>query len=139
MNDVIDGASLASAPHYAPLLRAMQAGELVVVLPDRRSPPEFLAALPEIARPVLVLVRDDDGAATGPPGWASADRLGRWEGTVVLRAAAPVADHYRLAVHLTIARGILLCVETDRVRLPEWSALLDSEVRSARIKGSANG
>ena len=109
------------APHRVPLLREVRSGRLALVEPDREG---LISStrLKRLARPVLVLLGDDDEFPTGPDGWACAEGVLSWARHVVIHGAGARADDYLafgLAAQIT---GRLLVIETCSDRVEDWHA-----------------
>ncbi len=65
--DDIAAALTTAAPHQMPLIHAVRAGLIALVTPNRDATSGFLRETKRLSRPTLLLIGDDDHAATGPP------------------------------------------------------------------------
>ena len=100
-----------------PLVRAAQAGHVrwIAHIRGTRVSPSLL----ESGEPTIIVIGDDDGAATGPAGWPQADRLLGWSASALLHGAGAEAEHYALAVMMA-GLGRHLLVETASTFLEGW-------------------
>jgi hypothetical protein len=105
------------------LLRAIRAGVLNMVELDREGKLP-VRAMEKSARPVLVLIGDDDYAATGPTGWAATRRLLYWAKAGLVHATAADAASYRMAMRMTSAHRRVALIETDTAHAAQWSTAL---------------
>ena len=94
------------------LLRAVRRGAISLIeCPRSGIPPR--RALEDQRRPVLVLLGDDDYAATGPAGWAAMPRLLRWARGALVHGTGTDVPTYQAAVAGTLATGRFVLVETS--------------------------
>ena len=76
------------------------------------------------ARPVLVLVGDDDATPSGPADWPQAERLLRWCRYEVVHSTGAERGHYAAAVAGALVHRRALLIETATACEPAWLALL---------------
>ncbi len=82
------------------------------------------AKLATLRKPTILLVADDDGAASGPLTWRCAKPAGRWAAAVMVHGAGAEPAHYRAAIKAaTLAQRVLL-VETDSRHAMAWARFL---------------
>lgn len=82
------------------------------------------AKLATLRRPVILLIGDDDDAATGPLSWRCARPAGRWAAAVMVHGAGPKAEHYQAAITaVALVRRVLL-VETSSTHVMAWARFL---------------
>lgn len=80
--------------------------------------------LKNTARPLVVLLGDDDYATTGPTGWAAMPGFLRWASGALVHATGGDVPSYQMAIGLALVRPRFLLVETDSVHAEEWGAVL---------------
>jgi hypothetical protein len=119
---IIHAAAL-NLPGRVELLRAVQRGDINLVEPCRDAVVPG-RVLKNMARPLVVLLGDDDYAATGPAGWATVPRLLRWASSALVHASGGDVPSYRLAIAMALARPRFLLIETDSAHAAEWDATL---------------
>ena len=100
-----------------PLLHAARVGQVRWIAHIRGT---YIApSLLNSRKPTIIVVGDDDGAATGPAGWPQADLLLRWSASAILHGAGAKSEHYDLAVMMA-GLGRHLLVETASTFLENW-------------------
>lgn len=95
----------------------------LVGIPGRATafPAAKLAAL---RKPAIVLIGDDDDAASGPLTWRCAKQAGCWAAAVMVHGAAAKAEHYHAAIGAAaLARRVLL-IETSSAHAMAWGRFL---------------
>lgn len=115
--------SLPEWSHYLPLISAVHAGHIALVLLAREGRLLETAGGLAADMPTLVLIGDDDDAPTGPSGWADAEQAMRWARATVLHATGAQPEHFRMAVEMTLHHQRVTMVETSSAQLPAWFAL----------------
>lgn len=110
-------------PWAVPLYRAVRAGDINLITPQRDAQVQK-AVLANTRRPCVVLLGDDDYRSTGPAGWACARRVRAWGGGAVLHATGGEARHYEAAVAAAVAYQRLILVETASTQQDAWLAFL---------------
>jgi hypothetical protein len=121
------------------LLRAIRAGVLNMVELDREGKLP-VRAMEKSARPVLLLIGDDDYAATGPTGWTATRRLLYWAKAGVVHATAADAASYQMAIRMTLAHRRCVLIETDTAHAAEWStALVAHRIRCIELMPGDGG
>lgn len=121
--DAIAHAEQIGAGHLVPVLRMVRTGALEFVIAPRGGlvPMRRLKAA---ARPVLVLVGDDDATPSGPADWPQAERLLRWCRFGVVHSAGAERGHYAAAVSGALVHRRALLIETTTACEPAWLALI---------------
>lgn len=119
-DQMIAGAAAGGADHLLPLLRAVRAGRLDLVIVERGGNVSF-KRLKQFRRPVLVLVGDDDYASTGPTGWLDVVRLVRWARYAMIHATGATQEIYAAAVDGAVVQRRFLLVETDSAHAHAWA------------------
>jgi hypothetical protein len=111
------------AGHLVPVLRMVRAGAMEFVIAPRGGlvPMRRLKAA---ARPVLVLVGDDDASPSGPADWPQAERLVRWCQFAVVHGAGAERGHYTAAASGALVHRRALLIETTTALEPAWLALI---------------
>jgi hypothetical protein len=104
-----------------PYFRAAQDDRLALVMASHGQ--RLATRILNDARPTLLILADDQPAATGPAGWPQAKKLMAWARGVILHAAAADASYSQIAVTGTIDTGRMLMVECSSRHHPEWLAL----------------
>ena len=74
---LIAHAATLNLPGRVELLRAVRAGAINLVEIERKAPAP-MRLIERSPRPVVMLLGDDDYAATGPAGWVAWQRLSYW-------------------------------------------------------------
>lgn len=74
--------------------------------------------------PTVLIVADDDYAASGPLGWKCARRLARWPHAVFVHGAGAEEHHYLAAIEAAERVGRLLLVETSSTFAWAWGRFL---------------
>jgi hypothetical protein len=116
-------ASTLNLPGRVELLRAVREGafNLVEVARDGAAP---MRAIERSQRPVMVVLGDDDYAATGPSGWAAWQRLSYWARGAMVHATGADVPTYRMAIGLALVTQRFLLIETDSVHAHDWENVL---------------
>jgi len=82
------------------------------------------AKLATLRKPAILLIGDDDDAASGPLTWRCAKQAGRWAAAVMVHGAAAKAEHYHAAIGAAaLARRVLL-IETSSAHAMVWGRFL---------------
>lgn len=115
----------------APLLRA--AGASALVLATAVGGTRISARVLKLQRPTVVLLADDQPAATGPDAWPQARRLARWARMVALHATGGQPEHYALFAQAAVLHERLLVVELEYCHLAAWRDLMLRERRPSEI------
>lgn len=105
--------------HRAELMCAVRDGAICVIEPRR----DFIVAmrvLKTTSRPTLVVVGDDDYAATGPDGWSTLPNLLRWARGAMVHGTGADISSYRAAIGMTLFHRKFVLVETDSAHVQEW-------------------
>lgn len=110
------------------VIKALQAGKIEVVWASRNDPPISISTLKRMGRPVLVIIGDDDYAASGPATWKSIRLLMRWSRGVIIHGAGAEAEHYATAVEGAIALGRIVMVETASSFIGAWAVEADAKL-----------
>lgn len=126
--------------HHIPLFQAAGAGRIAMTaLTDRLSRPN-INALRKARRPALILVGDDEGATTGPLGWAATAQLMGWAKGAVVHGSGGDRTSYMMAVLLAEDFGRLLLIETSSDAVASWAAaLVRAGVRTVCLKPTGDG
>lgn len=117
-------AYLFGATHLAPIFNAVIAGRVKLACATSRTMQFPRRAVKSSGLPALVLVGDDDDAATGPAGWRCATEAARWAKAAIVHGAGADVAFSQAAVEGAIAVGRFLLVETSSQFVRPWSALL---------------
>jgi hypothetical protein len=107
------------------LLRAVRAGVIARIEPDRLGVP-LRRVLDPSRRPTLVVLGDDDYASTGPSGWAALPRLLRWARGALVHGSGADAASYQAAIAGALATDRFVLVETSAQCAPEWGRVFDA-------------
>ena len=124
MDRAIDLMRRSGCHAHIPLFEAVRAGTLALVYVTDRTAPVSIGELKRMGKPVVVLIGDDDGQATGPAGWSCAVPVARWARTGLIHGAGAEAAHYRVAVAGAAAHRRLMLVETESRFIAQWAGLL---------------
>lgn len=133
LSDAINRAQHLGSHAYIPILEAVRAGRIACVFVTRRDGMVSNRTLKTFARPVMVIVGDDDHAATGPAGWPTTAPLMRWTRAVMVHGAGAEPDHYKAAVAGTEAHGRFVLVETSSQHVPAWMTCAADRVAVAIV------
>jgi hypothetical protein len=126
------------APYKLPLYRAIRSGEINLVQPERCA--ELPAALlQDRKRAVVILIGDDDGVETGPPGWVCTKTLQRWGLGALIHGAGGEAEHYQFAVTGALLVRRFVIVECASIHQPAWELALAPLMGTLTIRASGDG
>lgn len=125
LNRAIDVLRSTGAHAHVPLFEAVRSGSMALIYVTDRTATVSLQAVKQLSKPVLILIGDDDGKATGPAGWACAVSVTGWAKRAVVHGCGAEPDHYRAATVGAIASRRLVMVETESRYIAEWTALLE--------------
>ncbi len=103
-----------------PLYRAAAAGIIQLCEVPHGSALVPKKVLEHHARPLVIVIGDDDLGSPGPTGWPQARRLFRWARAAVVHGAAGKPEHYAAAVVIAGLAGRVLFVETNTQHAPAW-------------------
>ena len=109
------------APGRVPLFRALGDARIVLAGVPRGAGEISIGRLKRAQLPVLVLIEDDDHAASGPAGFPAAQRVLRWAHAVILHAAGGDAAHYEAAVEIAERHGRAVMIETSSDKAESWA------------------
>ena len=112
-----------------PLYRAASSTGSIALCQPSRGHQISASFLKRVARPLVVLLGDDDYSSTGPGGWQSTQRLLQWARAALLHGTGGTIAHYHVAVELTQQSKRLLLVETDAAHLPAWRLAVEATGR----------
>ncbi len=90
----------------------------------KRESPFPSSKMAEFTGPSIVLIGDDDDAATGPLKWRSATQAGRWANAVMVHGAGAEEHHYHAAIAAAELVGRVLVIETSSRHVDDWAAFL---------------
>jgi hypothetical protein len=121
------------APHYLPLIRAVQAGRLLVAAPTRQGTVS-LGRLRRSGRPAMVVIGDDDYGTTGPDGWACAERVLGWARQIIIHAAAGHPEDYAGIVAATQVVRRLVLIECASSAAMAWNQTAVAWGRQATLQ-----
>lgn len=82
------------------------------------------AKLATLRKPAILLIGDDDDAASGPLTWRCAKQAGRWAAAVMVHGAGAEPAHYHAAIQAAALTGRLLLVETSSQHAMAWGRFL---------------
>jgi hypothetical protein len=120
---LIAQASTLNLPGRVQLLRAVRGGAINLVEIERTAPAP-MRVIERSPRPVMVVLGDDDYAATGPAGWAAWQRLSYWARSALVHATGADVPTYRMAIGLAVVTRRFLLIETDSAHAHDWGAVL---------------
>lgn len=111
-------------PYKLPLYRAVASRQLHLVMIFRGAdyPATLIKLLPE---PAVVLIGDDDYAASGPSGFQDIRRIRYWPRRTVIHAAGGTEAQYNTFVLGATQFRRMLLIETDTAHEEEWVYLMD--------------
>jgi hypothetical protein len=120
---LIAHAAMLNLPGRVELLRAVRARAINLVEIERKAPAP-MRLIEQSSRPVMLILGDDDYAATGPAGWAAWQRLSYWARGAMVHATGADATSYQMAIGMALVVQKLLLIETDSAHAHEWGAAL---------------
>lgn len=106
------------------LRRGVLAGRCGIGVLGLRAAAYPAADLARARGPTVLIVGDDDGAASGPLAWKCAHRLARWPNAVIVHAAGAEERHYLAAIDAAERVGRVLLVETSSTHAWAWGKFL---------------
>ena len=109
---------------HVPLLKAIETGRVAIVFAYGRTGGLSLSALQRLRKPTMILIGDDDYAATGPAGWPCAKQAIRWCRSAIVHGSGADRSFYEGAVATTLLMWRLLVVETSSERTASWASAL---------------
>jgi hypothetical protein len=120
---LIAHASTMDLPGRVELLRAAREGMIDLVEIQRKAEAP-MRTMERSLRPVIMVLGDDDYAATGPSGWAGWQRLSYWARGAVVHATGADIVSYRMAIGLALVARRFLLIETDSAHAHDWGRAL---------------
>ncbi len=122
-----------NAPHYVPLVRAVRAGLIALVQPDRAAAVST-TRLKSLGRPVLVVLGDDDYEAGGPDGWRCAERVLGWSRQVLIHGAGARAIDYAFLPPVAMLLHRLVLIECASRQVDAWHTAAVRWARRADVQ-----
>ena len=123
------GTASHSGPWLVPLFTALRDEKIELAFMARNGKVQrFYPVSDDVARPIVVVVGDDDGDDRGPGGWPAsiAGTISRSR-VVMLNASGGEAHHYALAVQAALAVQTVLIIETTSQHVEAWLELLNGK------------
>lgn len=131
--DRIIASASTSAPWLVPVFRAVRDGRINLVMPQRDAV-LTTAFLEQSSRPLIISIGDDDGAETGPAGWACIPMLQKWGRGAMINGAAGEARDYELAVIAAMTVGRFVIVECGTAHQQAWEAAISPNMSALAIR-----
>lgn len=119
------------ATHLAPIFNAALAGQVAAVGLAKRNVQFPRREVASFRLPTVLIVGDDDDAATGPTGWRSAKEATHWAAAAIVHGAGAERGHYDMAVASAVRFRRLLLIETRSQFVRPWGSLLEGKPRLA--------